>query len=112
MEQDDPAVVRQVTEALRPLLGLRGESERAWVDRWPQAMPQYVVGHQVWLDALEEALDSCPGLLLAGASYQGIGVPDCIRQGREAALTIRQLVARGTVAASQGPPVSETGSSL
>ncbi len=94
MEQDDAALVRQVTEALRPLLGIRGEPEQAWVHRWPQAMPQYRVGHLAWADAVEHTLAGCPGLFLTGASYRGIGVPDCIRQAKETAERFRGLVSQ------------------
>jgi oxygen-dependent protoporphyrinogen oxidase len=94
MEQDDPALVRSVTEALRPLLDLRGDAEKTWTQRWPRAIPQYQLGHQEWLDALELALADCPGLLLAGASYRGVGIPDCIHQGMEAAQAIRTLASQ------------------
>ena len=48
-------------------------------------MPHYEVGH---LDRVREAGDQAaqwPGLLLAGHSYQGVGLPDCIRDGERAA---------------------------
>jgi oxygen-dependent protoporphyrinogen oxidase len=94
MDADDPDLVRQATEALRPLLGLAGEPDRAWVHRWPQTMPQYRVGHQAWLDSLESAWSLTPGLFFAGASYGGVGIPDCIRQAKEAAQRVRHLVSQ------------------
>lgn len=94
MEQENAALVRQVTEALRPLLGIRGEPEQAWVHRWPQAMPQYQVGHLAWADAVEHTLAGYPGLFLTGASYRGIGVPDCIRQAKETAERFRGLMSQ------------------
>ena len=94
MQQDDPDLIRTVTEALRPLLGLRGNPERTWVRRWPGAMPQYRVGHGPWLDAVDRAMSGQPGLFLAGASYRGIGVPDCVRQGQETAQRMARLVSR------------------
>ena len=50
--------------------------------------------HQEWLDALDVALADAPGLLLAGASYRGVGIPDCIHQGMEAAQAIRTLASQ------------------
>lgn len=91
LEQDDAGLTRRATEALRPILGLRGQPARVWVHRWPRAMPQYEVGHLDWLAAVDRALADFPGLLLAGSAYRGIGVPDCVRQGQEAAERIRQL---------------------
>ena len=93
VDQSDDALVGQVTEHLRPLLGLQGAPERAWVHRWPEGMPQYEVDHLAWLDSLDDALATHPGLLLTGASYRGIGVPDCVRQGKEAAQRVREMVA-------------------
>ena len=102
MKQDDAAIVRLVTEALRHLLGLQGDSGRAWVHRWPHAMPQYQVGHLAWLEALEQALAGCPGLYLAGASYRGVGVPDCIRQAKETVQSIRTLVSQRAIGSLEG----------
>ncbi|WP_376791046.1 protoporphyrinogen oxidase [Thermoflexus sp.] len=82
---EDPVLVQRATKALRPLLGLRGDPVRVWVHRWPQAMPQYTVGHLERLAAIERALRPFPGLLLVGASYRGVGIPDLIRQAHEVA---------------------------
>jgi oxygen-dependent protoporphyrinogen oxidase len=48
-------------------------------------MPQYVLGHPERLARIDAALERHPGLALAGAAYRGVGVPDCIRSGEEAA---------------------------
>ena len=48
-------------------------------------MPQYVVGHLERLERLDRLLRGVPGLLLAGASYRGVGIPDCIASGWAAA---------------------------
>ncbi|MFN3974603.1 MAG: protoporphyrinogen oxidase [Dehalococcoidia bacterium] len=82
---DDREIVRRTMEALRPLLRIQGKAERAWVHRWPRALPQYAVGHLGWLTQVDEALAHCPGLLLVGSAYRGVGIPDCVRQGQAAA---------------------------
>lgn len=82
---EDAILIQRSVEALRPLLGLRGDPVRAWVHRWPAGMPQYTVGHLERLAAIERALSPFPSLRLVGASYGGIGIPDLIRQAREAA---------------------------
>jgi oxygen-dependent protoporphyrinogen oxidase len=64
-------------------------------------MAQYGVGHLERLQRIESLLQQFPGLALAGNGYRGIGVPDCVRSGSEAAKKI--LLAVGlTEAASQG----------
>ena len=60
--------------------------------RWPQSFPQYEPGHLDRVTDIERALaDALPHVVLAGAALRGIGVPACIRQGREAA---REVLAR------------------
>jgi oxygen-dependent protoporphyrinogen oxidase len=68
---------------LRPLLGVNGPPVLSRVFRWRDANPQYDVGH---LERLERLRSLCPPWLhLAGCAYGGVGIPDCVRQGREAA---------------------------
>ena len=55
------------------------------VARWPEGTPLYQVGHRQWLAKLAAAGKTSPGLWLAGASYDGVGIPDCIHQARSAA---------------------------
>src|SRR6185312_11022265 len=61
------------------------EPELKYVSRWIDGLPQYQLGHLDRLAQIEEELLRKPGIHLAGASYRGVGIPDCIRQGREAA---------------------------
>ena len=48
-------------------------------------MAQYTVGHQQRVERIEELVRQIPGLYLAGNGYHGIGIPDCVRMGQEAA---------------------------
>ncbi|MGV3618405.1 MAG: protoporphyrinogen oxidase [Fimbriimonas sp.] len=75
-------------DALRPLLGLQGEPTFRRADVWTEALPQYEVGHRAKIAAIEAALPKT--VSLAGTSYRGVGVPDCLRQGREAAARIAE----------------------
>ena len=54
----------------------------SWV---PNGLPRYPVGHLARLDAMERLVAHSPGLILAGASYRGSGVTDCVRDGERAA---------------------------
>ena len=78
-------VVQIVREELRAILRLRADPLFTRVYRWKRAMAQYGVGHLERLRHVEQELDGLPGLALAGNGYRGIGVPDCIRSGAEAA---------------------------
>lgn len=66
-------------------LDIRAEPRRAWVHRWPRGMPQYVLGHLERVARIDAALAARPGLAVAGAAYRGVGIPDCIASGEEAA---------------------------
>jgi oxygen-dependent protoporphyrinogen oxidase len=79
-----------VLDDLAATMDLAGEPAEVRVTRWPSSLPQYLPGHLDRVDALEQAVRTqAPGLHLAGAAYRGLGVPACIRQGREAAAVAR-----------------------
>jgi len=63
------------------------------VSRWPRSLPQYGVGHleKVAL-ARAELARRAPTVVLAGASYGGVGVPACIGSGRRAAAELTGAV--------------------
>lgn len=58
------------------------------VHKWPQSMPQYVVGHQERIRQIEADLLEFPGLHLTGNAYDGIGLPDCVRLAKQTAKRI------------------------
>ncbi|HET9961002.1 MAG TPA: protoporphyrinogen oxidase [Nitrospiraceae bacterium] len=92
LEQDDEHLVRCVRKELASIVGLRAEPHYIEVNRWHRAMPQYTLGHLGRLSQLDDALSRFGGLLVTGAGYRGVGIPDCIHDGSEtAAKTIRYL---------------------
>jgi len=79
-------IEERVQEELHEILGLKDVSPLAVkTARWIKANPQYNVGHTRRLERLGSCLKSHPGLILAGCSYWGVGLPDCVRSGRRAA---------------------------
>ncbi|NJN43284.1 MAG: protoporphyrinogen oxidase [Anaerolineae bacterium] len=82
-EYNDSDLLNNVRAELRELLGIRAIPLDYRVQRWPKSFPQADVGHLDLVNTIEGALPA--GLYVAGSSYRGIGVPDCIRQGRDAA---------------------------
>lgn len=85
LDRPDTELLETVRAELRRLLDLSATPLVARVYRWPRAVPSYHVGHLDRLARVQQALSEHPGLVLAGAGYRGVGVPDCIRQGIEAA---------------------------
>src|SRR5206468_5780181 len=81
----DDKIIGIVRNELQQILGLRAEPLFARVYKWESAMAQYGVGHLDRLDRMERLRQPLPGIALAGNAYRGIGVPDCVRSGNEAA---------------------------
>lgn len=81
----DEQIIAIVRNELQQILGLRAEPIFARVYKWKSAMAQYSVGHLERLERIERLRQRLPGLMLAGNAYRGIGVPDCVRSGRDAA---------------------------
>jgi oxygen-dependent protoporphyrinogen oxidase len=84
-ELDDVALRRIALEELRALIGLRGDPIVEDVARWPRSMPQYHLGHCELVDSIEQRVSTWPTLALAGNAYHGVGIPNCIRSGQQAA---------------------------
>ncbi|WP_110670140.1 protoporphyrinogen oxidase [Salinicola halophilus] len=81
-EGDDDALTQRVINDLRDVLGIRGEPVWRRVVRWPQAIPQYEIGHLERLERLDSALDHHADLHLVGNWRGGIAVGDCLENGR------------------------------
>jgi oxygen-dependent protoporphyrinogen oxidase len=82
---DDQALVARVRAELASMCGVTAEPGYVEVNRWMRAMPQYTLGHLDRLAQIEAALSRYGGLILTGAGYRGVGIPDCIRDGAVAA---------------------------
>ncbi|HVN55421.1 MAG TPA: protoporphyrinogen oxidase [Anaerolineaceae bacterium] len=94
VDLEDSEIVRIAREELADLLGIRAEPALARVYRWPKGNPQYDVGHLERVKELHALCAEWPGLFLAGAAYEGVGVPDCIHQGNQAAEKALAYLAR------------------
>lgn len=68
---------------IAPVLGISGEPTFFKATRWRNAQPQYEVGHLDLVSEIESKL--LPVVRFAGTSYDGVGIPDCLRQGRDTA---------------------------
>jgi protoporphyrinogen/coproporphyrinogen III oxidase len=82
---DDAELVRALSLELRRIVGLSQAPLSAHVTRWEHALPHYRIGHLERVARIERHLQKLPGIALAGAAYRGMGVPQCIAQGRAAA---------------------------
>jgi protoporphyrinogen/coproporphyrinogen III oxidase len=82
---DESEMAARVEADLRELLGISEPPLFVEVAKWERSMPQYQVGHLDRILEIENEVSKLPGLMLAGNSYRGAGIPDCIRSGEQAA---------------------------
>jgi len=100
LRESDEVLVGTVRREMSEILGAKVfsaeiEPEHVQVSRWRRAMAQYAVGHKERMQRIRARVSELEGLRLVGNAYDGIGVPDCIRLGRQAA---RELAGAGAAA--------------
>ena len=78
-------ILATIRRELEDILDLTATPLATRVYKWPRSMAQYAVGHLDRMERIRNLLQETPRLTLAGNGYTGIGVPDCVRTGREAA---------------------------
>jgi oxygen-dependent protoporphyrinogen oxidase len=94
VDAPDDDIVSAVSRYLSAVLALPERPAAARVVRWRRAMPQYEVGHAERVARIRDALPL--GIFVAGAGLDGVGIPDCVQSGDDAAQGIRDhLAGRG-----------------
>ena len=94
-EMPDAQLRPLVIEHTAKLLRIRGEPVYCDVAHWPRTMPQYHVGHKQLVAGIEAQAARLPHFQLAGNAYHGVGVPDCIHGGEQAAERIAARFGQG-----------------
>ncbi len=94
LKLSDEQLQRLVQEELGDLLGVSGNPELGVVSRYDGKMPQYHLGHLELVEQIEKSAATLPGLELCGNAYRGVGIPDCIASGWQAAERACQAVSR------------------
>jgi protoporphyrinogen/coproporphyrinogen III oxidase len=84
----DSEIIATVRGELEEILGITSEPVFVKIFRWLNAMAQYNLGHKTRVERIRRLISATPGLALAGNAYIGIGVPDCVRSGSEAAAKV------------------------
>ena len=105
LDLPDGDILQIARDELRQIVGLTAEPLFSRVYKWSASMAQYGVGHLERVERIERLRTELPGLALAGNGYRGIGVPDCIRSGSEAAAQILSFL--GIVSKQGSAPVSQ-----
>lgn len=86
LKHSDQELVQITLEEFHDILGLNPLAKPLFsrVFRWYLGMPQYTLGHLERVERIENRCGQIPGLALAGGSYRGVGVPNCIESGERA----------------------------
>ncbi len=93
---EDAELLEIARRELQDILGIKAAPLSARVHHWVEARPQYILGHLDRIKLIDDRLAQYhPGVYLAGASYRGIGVPDCINDGFKAAEAALAHLTRG-----------------
>jgi|LADL02.1.fsa_nt_gi oxygen-dependent protoporphyrinogen oxidase len=98
VELDDEELVRTAHKELSLILDLNADPVFTRVYRWEKANPQYEVGH---LERVQEIFSTClqeiPGIYLTGSAYEGVGIPDCVNQGKKTAAQLLEYIQKKQV---------------
>lgn len=100
LARSDDEVAAAVHADLARVACIRGAPAFSRVARWVNAMPRYTVGHLGRVAALDDAMRALPEIAVVGAAVRGVGVPDCVDQGRAAARRIAALLGGSATAAA------------
>ncbi|KUO95433.1 protoporphyrinogen oxidase [Ferroacidibacillus organovorans] len=85
LTKKDEEIVQNVVDDLCAIWNVKLAPSFRKLTRWPVSMPQYDVGHAKRVARVEQLLNAFPGIVLAGSAYRGMGIPDCIKDGKRAA---------------------------
>ncbi len=86
---DEEELLQVALRDIHKSLGIEVEPIASEVTHWPESMPNYLIAHPKIVEAIENQLAATyPGIMLAGCSYYGVGIPDCIQNGEHTARKI------------------------
>lgn len=86
MEMSDNEVLELCLRELHTVMGVRDTPDVVNQVNWKKTIPQYHLGHAQRVARIEALSSVHDGLTLAGNSYRGVGINDCVNDGNRAAL--------------------------
>lgn len=85
IDHDADTIVRTACRTLRDTLGVRGEPVLVDVCPYPNAIPQYYLGHREKISDIRAHVAQVPNLTLAGNYLEGVSINDCIKLAKRVA---------------------------
>ena len=102
----DAELAAKVADDVEAAVGIGSPPVASRVVRWNRSMPQYQVGHLERIGRIEAALAKSPGVFVTGSAFRGVGIADCVREGRETAQGVVAYLRSGATdrAIGESPP--------
>jgi len=88
LQRDDADLAHLAAAELADTVGITARSVAHRVTRWGGGLPQYNVGHLDRVARVRQAIAQQPGLAVAGAAYDGVGIPACAATAKTAAAQV------------------------
>jgi protoporphyrinogen/coproporphyrinogen III oxidase len=104
VDRSDTELLSICRQEVAALVGIAAEPVVSRIFRWYKANPQYDVGHLDRVATIRAMTGEQPGLFIGGSAFDGVGVPDCVRQGQQAAKWAAEFVARDKQLRSNDEP--------
>lgn len=102
---DDTTIISAAHDSLRRIVPIDGLPEHALVKRWQPALPQYRAGQLAWRRRVDGIAAGLPNrVVLAGAAYDGVGIPACLQRAKSVADRLWEQT-RAAITASNLPAV-------
>jgi oxygen-dependent protoporphyrinogen oxidase len=95
LQRDDADLAALAAAELADAAGITKAPIAHRVNRWGGALPQYNVGHLNRISKIRAAVSEQPGLAVAGAAYDGVGIPACVATAWAAAQQVTEYLTRG-----------------
>lgn len=93
VDLSDEEIIKIVLEDLNKTMSITDKPDFSIVTRWKESMPQYTVGHKQRIENVKKGVkEELPGVFLAGSSFEGLGLPDCIDQAEQAVKEVIQYL--------------------
>lgn len=92
LQSSEDEILHILRDELKQILGLAADPIFVRLYKWKGAMAQYSVGHIERVQRIEALRRNLPALALAGNGFSGIGVPDCVRSGNDAATKVLSAI--------------------
>jgi len=102
LERSDAELVQLSMSAIAPLLGISGPPLFSRIYRWERANAQHDVGHLARMQTIDRALTKHPGLFVTGSGFRGVGIPDCVADGRATGRAVAEFLATASSPRAEG----------